>query len=178
MGMPVMSEPSPAARLLSQVETWPGVSRARAECGVGHALAVRGTQILHVHSESAVELRLGRPAIDRMGEVLAHSGQAEIRSSGDHGEDWVGIRLYVAADEALAVALASVAIQSVEGTRGPMPIVMGACALAGGRRRTARRAGRSPATGGHLRGRLAAAGHLVGGTVGGVVGSCLRLGRG
>jgi hypothetical protein len=94
--------------MLAQVETWPGIVRTRADCGVGHALAIEGGQIIHLHHDNTVELRLGRPAIARMGDVLLASGQVTIRS----GSDWVSVCLQARADETLAIALASVAIQT------------------------------------------------------------------
>lgn len=96
-----------------QVAAWPGVSRTRAECGVGQALAIGGRQIAHLHHDATIELRLGRPAIARMGEALVASGQVAVRSSADAGRDWVSVGLHGPGDETLAIALASVAIQSV-----------------------------------------------------------------
>jgi|tagenome__1003787_1003787.scaffolds.fasta_scaffold20732310_2 hypothetical protein len=113
MGLSVTSGTSPAARVLAQVETWPGVIRTRADCGVGHALAIEGSQIIHLHHDSTVELRLGRPVIGRMGDALLASGQVTIRPYGGAGGDWVSVSLEARADETLAIALASVAIQTV-----------------------------------------------------------------
>jgi Family of unknown function (DUF5519) len=98
---------------MSQVETWPGIVRAKADCGVGRALAVNGRQIAHVHHGDTIELRLGRPAIVRMDAALAASGQVTIRPEDGAGRDWVTIRLHVPGDETLALTLASVAIQAV-----------------------------------------------------------------
>jgi Family of unknown function (DUF5519) len=113
MGLSVMTGIAPAARVLAQVETWPGIFRSRADCGVGHALAIEGSQIIHLHHDNTVELRLGRPAIARMGDVLLASGQVTIRPYGSDGSDWVSVCLEARADEKLAMALASVAIQTV-----------------------------------------------------------------
>jgi hypothetical protein len=96
-----------------QVAAWPGVSRIRADCGVGQALAIGGRQIAHLHHDTTIELWLGRPAIARMGEALMASGQVAVRSSADAGRDWVSVGLHVPGDETLAIALASVAIQAV-----------------------------------------------------------------
>ncbi|MDN3354341.1 luciferase family protein [Actinomadura sp. DC4] len=128
MELSVTSDVSPAARVLAQVETWPGVVRVRPDCGVGQALAIEGSQIIHLHHDSTVELRLGRPAITRMGEVLLTSGQVTIRPYGGAGSDWVGVRLEARADETLAIALASVAIQTVTAT-GTRRIRRSGCGL-------------------------------------------------
>jgi hypothetical protein len=117
MGLSVTSETSPAARVMAQVETWPGIIRVRADCGVGQALAVEGSQIIHLHHDNTVEVRLGRPVIARMGEALLASEQVAIRPYGHAGSDWVGVCLQVPADERLAMALASVAIQEVTDRR-------------------------------------------------------------
>lgn len=138
------SDHSSAMRVMSQIETWPGIVRTRAHCGVGRALAVDGTQIAHVHHGNTIDLRLGRPAIVRMDAALASSGQVTIRPDDAAGRDWVTICLHVPGDETLALTLASVAIHAVLVTEQPAAGGRPAgCGLAG--RRAYRPSSLSPA---------------------------------
>jgi hypothetical protein len=165
MGLSVTSGVTPAARVLAQVETWPGIIRARAECGVGHALAIEGSQIIHLHHDNTVELRLGRPVIARMGDALLASGQVAIRPYGGAGSDWVSVCLEARADETLAIALASVAIQAVTAD-GVMRGHGSGCSLVG--------LGRTSG----VRTMVLVIGNAVGDVVMGAKGSRTRLGTG
>ena len=165
MGQSATSVVSPAARVLAQVETWPGIVRARADCGVGQALAIEGRQIIHLHHDNTVELRLGRPVIARMGEALPASGQVTIRPSGGAGSDWVSVCLEARADETLAIALASVAIQTVM-----------AGGVARGRRSGCGLIGLGRASG--VRNAVLLVGNAVGDVLMGAKGSRTRLGAG
>jgi hypothetical protein len=165
MGLSATSGISPAARVLAQVETWPGIIRARADCGVGHALAIEGSQIIHPHHDNTVELRLGRPVIARMGDALLASGQVAIRPYGGAGSDWVSVCLEARADETLAIALASVAIQTVT-AGGTMRGRRSGCSLVG----LGRTAG--------VRNVVLVIGNAVGDMVMGAKGSRTRLGTG
>jgi luciferase-like monooxygenase len=113
MRLPSTGEDSPAMRVMSRLATWPEIVCTRADCGVGQAVAVGGTQIAHLHHANTIELRLGRPAIARMGKTLVASGQVAIRSETGAGKDWVVVPLQAPSDENLAIALASLAIRAV-----------------------------------------------------------------
>lgn len=165
MGLSVTNGISPASRVLAQVETWPGIIRARAACGIGQALAIEGSQIIHLHHDSTVELCLGRPAIARMGDVLLASGQVAIRPYGDAGSDWVGVHLEARADETLAIALASVAIQTVT-AGGPLSGRRSGCSLVAFGRTTG------------VRNAVLVIGNAVGDVVLGAKSSRTRLGTG
>jgi hypothetical protein len=165
MGLSVTSGTSPAARVLAQVETWPGILRARADCGVGQALAIEGSQIIHLHHDNTIELRLGRPVIARMGDALLASGQVAIRPYGGAGSDWVGVCLEARADETLAIALASVAIQTVT-AKGATTDRRSGCSLVGLR------------TSSGLRNAVLVIGNTVGDVITGAKGSRTRLGTG
>jgi hypothetical protein len=115
---------------MSQVETWPGVVRAKAHCGIGRALAVDGRQIAHIHHGNTIELRLGRSAIIRMDAALAASGQVTIRPDDGAGRDWVAICLQVPGDERLALTLASVAIHAALVTERTADGRLSGCGLA------------------------------------------------
>jgi hypothetical protein len=65
-------------------------------------------QILHFHGGSYADLRLTRPVIDRMHEVLAQSGRLFMVPD----DDWIGMRLETSGDAALLVALVSLAIKA------------------------------------------------------------------
>jgi hypothetical protein len=97
-----------AGRIADRLETWSGVSKVRADCGVGVALQASGNQIVHLHTDSEAELRLTRPVVERLGDTLTASGQVAIRPGGE----WVVVRLDTDSDVALVISLASVAIKA------------------------------------------------------------------
>jgi hypothetical protein len=84
----------------------------QADCGIGTGVGTPAGQILHFHGDSYADLRLTRPVIDRMHEVLAQSGRLFIVPDGD----WIGMRLETSSDAALLVTLVSLAIKANAGT--------------------------------------------------------------
>ena len=90
------------------------MSKVRADCGTGVALAAHGVQVIHLHTGTEAELRLTRPVVDRMGATLAESGQVAILPDGE----WVSVRLDTDSDVSLVVSLASVAIKAAAASRG------------------------------------------------------------
>ncbi|MEU6041341.1 luciferase family protein [Actinomadura sp. NPDC047616] len=99
---------SHAGRIAARLAAWPGVSKVRADCGIGIALQAGGRQIVHLHCDDEAELRLTRPVVERLGGALAESGRVAIRAGGE----WVAVRLDTDSDVALVVSLASVAIKA------------------------------------------------------------------
>ncbi|MCO6006797.1 DUF5519 family protein [Actinoallomurus purpureus] len=96
--------------MAAQLTAWPGLATGRPSCGVGRGFAFRGTQILHLHTGDEADLRLTRPFIDRLDQVLAESGQIAIRP----GDDWVTVHLDTDTAGSLLISLMSLAIQGVE----------------------------------------------------------------
>ncbi len=82
---------------------------------MGVGVGTLAGQILHFHDEAYADLRLTRPVIDRMHEVLAHSRRIFM----EPGDDWIGIRLETPSDVALLVTLVSVAIKANLGAPPP-----------------------------------------------------------
>jgi hypothetical protein len=70
-------------------------------------VGTRAGQILHFHDEDHAHLRLTRPVIDRLRDVLAQCG---IDVTPD--DDWIGMRLETPSDITLLVMLVSVAIKA------------------------------------------------------------------
>jgi Family of unknown function (DUF5519) len=99
----------------AQLTAWPGLATGRPSCGVGRGFAFRGTQILHLHTGHEADLRLTRPFIDRLDQVLTESGQIVIRP----GDDWVTVSLTTDTAASLLISLMSLAIQAVEEHAGP-----------------------------------------------------------
>lgn len=97
-----------ADRLANRLNTWPAVSVARADCGIGTGLGVGTYQILHLHSADEAELLLTRPVVERLGDALTRSGRVSVQPGGD----WVRIGLATDSDVTLALSLASVAIKA------------------------------------------------------------------
>ncbi|GAA2444831.1 hypothetical protein GCM10010191_71890 [Actinomadura vinacea] len=98
---------SHSGRIADRLSAWPGVSKVRADCGVGYALAAKGVQVMHLHTGDEAELRLTRPVVERLGAALADSGRVTIQPGGE----WISVRLETGSDIALVVSLASVAIK-------------------------------------------------------------------
>lgn len=115
------------ARIVKRLAAWPGVTRQRADCGNGTALASNGVQVVHLHGNGAAELWLTRPVIDRLGAVLADSGRVTVRPSGD----WVTVPLDTDSDLAMVASLASVAIKA-SGTLGTAARARTPCSAAAG----------------------------------------------
>ncbi|WP_433324045.1 luciferase family protein [Spirillospora sp. CA-294931] len=113
---------SNAGRIADRISAWPGVTRARADCGVGVALVSGGRQIMHLHGDDEAELRLTRAVVDRLGCTLAECERVEIRPGGE----WITVRLDTDSDVALVVSLASVAIKATATDQGPAPCGVGA----------------------------------------------------
>ncbi|GAA4637899.1 hypothetical protein GCM10023196_093530 [Actinoallomurus vinaceus] len=101
--------------MAAQLTAWPGLDTGRPSCGVGRGFAFHGTQILHLHTGDEADLRLTRPFIDRLDQVLTESGQIVIRS----GDDWVTVRLDTDTAGSLLISLVSLAIQAVEERGAP-----------------------------------------------------------
>ncbi|XVQ08001.1 luciferase family protein [Spirillospora sp. CA-255316] len=99
---------SHAGRIADRLSAWPGVSKVRADCGTGVALAAQGVQVIHLHTGAEAELRLTRPVVQRMGGALADSGRVTIQPGGE----WISVALETGSDVALVVSLASVAIKA------------------------------------------------------------------
>ncbi|MEW2355622.1 luciferase family protein [Spirillospora sp. NPDC029432] len=114
-------------RIADRLARWPGVSRERAECGTGTALAAGGVQIVHLHGGAVAELRLTRPVIGRLGEVLADSGRVAFIPGGE----WVAVRLDTDSDLAMVASLASVAIKAGSAP-GAVPRPGAPCSAAAG----------------------------------------------
>lgn len=106
---------STAERVAAQLTTWPGLATGRPSCGVGRGFAFHDTQILHLHTGDEADLRLTRPFIDRLDQVLAESGQIVVRP----GDDWVTMRLDTDTAASLLISLMSLAIQGVEDRASP-----------------------------------------------------------
>lgn len=106
---------STAERVAAQLTAWPGLDTGRPSCGVGRGFAFHGTQVLHLHTGDEADLRLTRPFIDRLDQVLAESGQIVIRP----GDDWVTVRLDTDTAGSLLITLTSLAIQAVEERAAP-----------------------------------------------------------
>jgi hypothetical protein len=99
---------SPAGQVIALLSAWPTVRTGAADCGVGVGIGTHAGQILHFHGENYADLLLTDPAIGRMHEVLARSGQIFMAP----GDDWIGLRLDTPSDTALLVTLVSVAIKA------------------------------------------------------------------
>ncbi|GAB3987027.1 hypothetical protein GCM10029978_104060 [Actinoallomurus acanthiterrae] len=99
--------------MAAQLTAWPGLDSGRPSCGVGRGFAFHGTQILHLHTGDEADLRLTRPFIDRLDQVLTESGQIVIRP----GDDWVTVRLDTDTAGSLLISLVSLAIQALEEQR-------------------------------------------------------------
>ncbi|GLZ06854.1 hypothetical protein Acsp03_43200 [Actinomadura sp. NBRC 104412] len=99
---------SQAGLIADRLREWHGVSKVRADCGVGIALATAGRQFLHLHSDESAELRLTRPVVERLGAVLGSLGTVAIQPRGE----WITVRLETGSDVGLVVSLASVAIKA------------------------------------------------------------------
>jgi hypothetical protein len=97
-----------AGRVITLLSAWPTVRADRADCGIGIGVGTPAGQILHFHGGSYADLRLTRPVIDRMHEVLAQSGRLFMTP----GDDWIGMRLETSSDAALLVTLVSLAIKA------------------------------------------------------------------
>nr|WP_307797195.1 luciferase family protein [Actinomadura barringtoniae] len=97
-----------AGRIVDRLNSWPGVAKVRADCGMGVALTAGGSQIMHLHTDDEAELRLSRPVIERLGGVLTESGRVRIKPD----SEWIAVRLDTDSDMALVVSLASVAIKA------------------------------------------------------------------
>ncbi|WP_433180899.1 luciferase family protein [Actinoallomurus sp. CA-150999] len=101
--------------MAAQLTAWPGLDTGRPSCGVGRGFAFHGTQVLHLHTGDEADLRLTRPFIDRLDQVLAESGQIVLRP----GDDWVTVRLDTDTAGSLLITLISLAIQAVEERASP-----------------------------------------------------------
>jgi hypothetical protein len=102
-----IADTSCAGHAIAQLSAWPSVEAHRADCGVGVGVGTRAGQILHFHDEDHADLRLTRPVIDRLRDVLAQAGVDVIP---DH--DWIRMRLETSSDTTLLVTLVSVAIKA------------------------------------------------------------------
>lgn len=102
---------SQAGRVIALLSAWPTVRADRADCGVGIGLGTATGQILHFHDEAYADLRLTRPVIDRMHEVLTQSGRVLLLPN----DDWIGLPLETSSDTSLLVALVSLAIKANTG---------------------------------------------------------------
>lgn len=100
---------SAAERVAAQLIAWPGLESGRASCGIGTAYQYDGTQILHLHTGEAADLRLTRPFIERLDQVLTESGQVLTR----HDDDWVTVPLNTDSDGSLLISLLSLAIRAI-----------------------------------------------------------------
>ncbi|TMQ89171.1 hypothetical protein ETD83_39175 [Actinomadura soli] len=126
-----------AGRVVNELARWPGLRVCRAECGRGAALALGPRQIVHLPGDHEAELRLGAPAVRRLGPALndsrqlialsmtepaacpddphaAHAAHVEIGDGADP-EEWVRIRMDGDADVSLILSLASIAIAAGTG---------------------------------------------------------------
>ncbi|MFI0356672.1 luciferase family protein [Actinomadura sp. 9N407] len=118
-------------RIAERLAAWPGVTRERADCGTGVALAAGGVQIMHLHGGGAAELRLTRSVIDRLGPALADSGRVAIRP----GREWIVVGLDADSDRSLVISLASVAIKACvpdPASGGAAPRTWAPCSAAAG----------------------------------------------
>jgi hypothetical protein len=106
-----------AGRVIALLSAWPAVRADRADCGVGIGLGTQAGQILHFHDESYADLRLTRPVIGRMHEVLAESGRVLMVPD----DDWIGMPLETSSDAALLVTLVSLAIKANTGASPVAP---------------------------------------------------------
>jgi hypothetical protein len=100
-----------AGRLTRQLDAWPAVHAARAECGLGTGFSAAhraGGQIVHLHGGDEAELYLTRAVIARLGDALRESGRVTVTPGGD----WVRVRLDTESDVRLVMSLASVAIKA------------------------------------------------------------------
>jgi hypothetical protein len=104
-----------SGRLTRQLDAWPAVRAGQAECGLGTGFSTTahraGTQIVHLHGGDEAQVYLTRPVIARLGDALLESGRVTVSEGGD----WVRVRLDTESDVALAMSLASVAIQADAG---------------------------------------------------------------
>ena len=104
-----------SGRLTRQLDAWPAVRGGQAECGLGTGFSTTahraGAQIVHLHGGGDAQVYLTRPVIARLGDALFESGRVTLAEGGD----WVRVRLDTESDVALAMALASVAIQADAG---------------------------------------------------------------
>lgn len=107
---------SHAGHALAQLSAWPSVEAHRADCGVGIGVGTRAGQVLHLHDENHVSLRLTRPVIDRLRSVLTESGIDAVPD-----DDWVTMRLETPTDTRLLVMLVSVAIKANSAAPFPHP---------------------------------------------------------
>ncbi|MGW1507358.1 luciferase domain-containing protein [Streptomyces mirabilis] len=90
-----------AARALTQLATWPGLTEVEPSCGIGHALASAHGEIAHFHSDRNVDLHLTARAIRRFEEHLTDASAVRLVP----GSQWVTLHLDFAADIDLLMTL-------------------------------------------------------------------------
>ncbi|WP_131897647.1 luciferase family protein [Actinomadura rubrisoli] len=115
--------------MADELARWPGLRLSRGRCGTGPALSLGEREIVHLPTDHEAELRLGAPAVQRLGPILDDTGQlialpvVDLAATGHRldgsecgsrtargAQAWVRIRLVGESDRHLVLALASVAI--------------------------------------------------------------------
>ncbi|MEN1882375.1 luciferase family protein [Streptomyces mirabilis] len=97
-----------AARALTQLATWPGLTEVEPNCGIGHAPASAHGEIAHFHSDLDVGLHLTARAIRRFEDHPTNASAVRLVP----GSQWVALHLEVAADIDLLMTLVSLALQA------------------------------------------------------------------
>ncbi|MEU0649479.1 luciferase family protein [Streptomyces umbrinus] len=97
-----------AARALTQLATWPGLTEAEPSCGTGRALASAHGEIAHFHSDRDIDLHLTARAVRQFEEHLTSAPAVVLVP----GSPWVTLHLDVAADVDLLMTLVSLALHA------------------------------------------------------------------
>lgn len=97
-----------AARALTQLADWPDLTEAEPSCGTGRALCSPQSEIVHFHSDSAVDLHLTARAVRRFQDHLTGSTAVRLVP----GSPWVTLRLEGNGDVHLLMTLVSLALQA------------------------------------------------------------------
>lgn len=103
-----------AERALERLLLWPDLLAGQPSCGTGQALLSVHGEIVHIHSDHDVDLRLTGRAIKRFATDLAGSTAIRVVP----GSGWVTVHLDCDTDVDLLMSLVSMALKAQQGPDG------------------------------------------------------------
>ncbi|MFJ9631719.1 luciferase family protein [Streptomyces sp. NPDC101175] len=104
-----------AAHAFTQLAGWPDLAEVTPSCGTGRALGTAHSEIIHFHSDRAVDLHLTVRAIRRFEDHLDAARAVQVV----RGSAWVTVHLDTPADVHLLTTLVTLALQAHQ--RWPNP---------------------------------------------------------